>query len=98
MQIKPELAKHLVNESDCNFVNIHLPNRLPDHICQLGNLFNASFKHPESGIVDLKQVYRQSNCHEAIFLILQTNAQKKVFQYSELKANSAKEPCDDKMP
>jgi multisubunit Na+/H+ antiporter MnhG subunit len=37
-QIKSEIAQHLVDQSDSNFVMMHLLNHFSDHICQLGNL------------------------------------------------------------
>jgi len=46
----------------------------------------------------LKQVYQQSNCHEAALQIVQTKARKEVSQYRELNASAAKQQCDDDMP
>jgi hypothetical protein len=66
-QIESEIAQHLVDESDFNFVRMHLLNHFSDHICQLGNLFNVSSELPEKAMMDYKQVYRQSNRHEAAF-------------------------------
>jgi hypothetical protein len=66
-QIKSHIAQHLVNESDSNFVKIHLLNHFSDHIRQLGNLFNVSFELPEKAMMDLEEAYRQSNCPEATF-------------------------------
>jgi hypothetical protein len=37
-QIESDIAQHLVNESDFNFVMIHLLNHCSDYIRQLGNL------------------------------------------------------------
>ena len=36
MQIESEIAQHLVDESDLNFVKIPLLNHYSDHISQLG--------------------------------------------------------------
>jgi hypothetical protein len=69
-QIESEIAQHLVNESNFNFVKIHLLNHFSDHIRQLGNLLNLSSELPEKAMMDLKQAYRQSNGHEAAFQIL----------------------------
>jgi len=41
MQIESAIAQHLVEESDFNFVKMHLLNHFSDHICQLGNLLNV---------------------------------------------------------
>jgi len=98
MQIESVSAKHLVDELDLNFVNMHLLNHISDHIRQLGNLLNASCELLERAMMDLEQVYRQSNHHEAAFQIVQTKAQKEVFQYWELNANPAKQCQDNEMP
>ena len=97
-QIESEIAQHLVDESDFNFVKMHLLNHFSDHIRQLGNLLNVSSELPEKAMMDLKQAYRQSNRHEAAFQILRTKARKEVFQYRELNANAAKQRRDDDMP
>jgi hypothetical protein len=70
MQIESEIAPHLVDESDINFVKMHFLNHFSDHIHQLHNLVNVSSELPEKGMMDHKQVYRQSNGHEAAFQIL----------------------------
>jgi hypothetical protein len=63
MQIDSEIAKHLVAESDFNFVQMHLQNHFSDHICQLGNHLNGSSELPVKGMMDLKQANRHSNYH-----------------------------------
>jgi hypothetical protein len=97
-QIESDIAQHLVDESDFNFVKTHLLNYFSDDICQLGNLLNVSSELPAKATMDLKQVYRQSNRHEAAFQILGKNARKEVCQYRELNANTAKQRCDDDIP
>jgi len=47
MQIESEIAQHLVNKLDFNFVKMHLLNHVSDHIRQLGNLSNVSSELPE---------------------------------------------------
>jgi len=47
MQMKSEIAEHLVDESDFNCVKMHLLNHISDHMCQLGNLKNTSSELPE---------------------------------------------------
>ena len=96
--IKSEIAQHLVDESDFNFGKVHLLNPFSNHICQLCNLSNAISELPERAIMDLKQAYQQSNCHEAALQILRTKARKEVFQYRELNANTAKQCRNDEMP
>jgi len=98
MQIESEIAQHLVDESDFNFVKMHLLNHFSDHIRQLGNLLNVSSELPEKAMMDLKQANRQSNHHEAALQILRTKPLKEVFQYRELNANAAKQRHDDDMP
>jgi thiaminase len=74
MQTQSEIAQHLVHELDFNFVKMHLLNHVSDHIRQLGNLLNVSSELPEKAMMDIKQVYLQSNRHEAPFQILRTTA------------------------
>jgi len=97
-QIASEIAQHLVNQSDINFVTIHLLNHFSDHIRQLGNHLDVSIELPGYAKMDLKQAYRQSNQHQAAFQILQEIVQKVVFQYWELNANAAKQCGDNDMP
>jgi hypothetical protein len=93
-----DIAQHLVDKSDFNFVKMHLLNHFSEHICQLGNLLNVSSELPEKAMMDLKQAYRQSNRHETACQIVRTQARKEVFQYQELNANAAKQRHDDDMP
>jgi len=74
MQIKSEIAQHLVDESDFNFVTMHLLNHFTDYIRQLGNLLNGYTELPEKAMMNIKQAYQQSNRHEAPFQIGQTTA------------------------
>ena len=57
MQIESEIAQYLVDESDLNFVDIHLLNHFSDHIRHLGKLLNERFELPEKEMMDLKQVH-----------------------------------------
>jgi hypothetical protein len=57
MQIKSEIAQYLVDESDFQFVIMHLLNHSSDDIRQLGNLFNVSSELPETARMNLKQAY-----------------------------------------
>jgi hypothetical protein len=47
MPVESEIAKHLVDESDFNFVKMHLMTHFSDHIRQLGSLSNSSSELPE---------------------------------------------------
>jgi len=97
-QRESAIAQPLVDESDLNFVNIHLLNHFSDDIRQLGDLLNVSSELRDKTMMDLEQAYQQSNRHEASFQIFQTKAQQVVFQYRELNAHAAKQRCDDDMP
>jgi len=97
-QIESEIAQHLVDESDFNFVKMHLLIHFSDHIRQLGNLSNVSTALPEKAMMDHKQAYRQSNRLEAAFQILQMKTRKEVFQYRGLNSNTAKQLHEDSMP
>jgi hypothetical protein len=77
-QIKSEIAQHLVDYSVFNFVKMHLLQHFSDHICQLGKLLNASSELPEKAMMDVKEGYRQSNCHEAAFQIVRMQARMEV--------------------
>jgi hypothetical protein len=57
MLIESEVAQHLVDESDFNFVKMHLLNHFSDHIRQLGNRLNVSSELPEKVMMNLKLAY-----------------------------------------
>jgi hypothetical protein len=59
-------------------VKMHLLQHFSDHICQLGKLLNASSELPEKAMMDVKEGYRQSNCHEAAFQSLRMQARMEV--------------------
>jgi len=69
-EIRSEIPQHLVDESDFNFVKIHLLEPLSCHIRELRNHLNGSSELPDRAMMDLIQAYRQTNCHEATFQIL----------------------------
>jgi len=98
MQIDSEIAQHLVDESDFNFVKMHLLNHFSDHIRQLRNLWNVSAELPEKVMMHLKLPYRQLNRHEAAIQILRMKGRKEVFQYWERNANAAKQRRHDDIP
>jgi hypothetical protein len=90
LQIESAIAEHLVDQSDLNFVKVHPLNNFFDHIHRLGNQLHVCYELPGTVRMDHKQAYRQSNCHEAAFQILQTNNQQNVCQYHELNGNAIK--------
>ena len=87
--IELEIAQHLVDKLDFNFVKMHLLSHFHDCIGQLQNFLNASSALTEMPMMYLQQAYRHSNRHEAVFQILWTKARKGLFQYLELNANAA---------
>jgi hypothetical protein len=56
-QCQSEIAQHRVDQSEFNFVNMHLLNQFSDHFRQLGNLCNAFSELPEKAMMDLKHLY-----------------------------------------
>jgi hypothetical protein len=57
MQIEADIAQHLVDESDFNFVKMHLLNHFSHHICQLGNLVYIRSELPDKVMMDLNKAY-----------------------------------------
>jgi len=55
MQIESDIAQHPIDESDFNFLVMHLLNHFCDDICQHGNLLDASSELPERAMMDCKQ-------------------------------------------
>lgn len=51
------IAQHLVDKSDSNFGMMYILNYFLDHICQIGNLFNAGSELPSRVIMDHKQLF-----------------------------------------
>jgi hypothetical protein len=98
MQIKSEIAQHVVDESDFNFVNMHFQNHLLYHIRQLGNHGNISSELPVKQGRHFKQRYQQSNSHKATYQILRTKARQMVFQYREIYTNNAQQRHENIMP
>jgi len=98
MQIKSDIVQHLVDKSDLNWVNMNLLNNISEHIWQLGNLLNPSSELPEWVIMDRKQVYHQSNLHEAAIQILQMESYNEVFQFWEVNPITRKQCRDDEFP
>jgi hypothetical protein len=78
-QIESEIAQHLVNELDFNFVKMHLVNHVSDPIRQRGNLLNVSSELPDQEAMNFKQAYQQLTFHETTFQILRTKASQAMF-------------------
>lgn len=97
LQSWSEVAQHLVNESDFNFVRMHLLNHCFDNTRLLGNLSTASSQLPQRAMMELKLAYRQSNFYEAAFQNLRTKAQRKLFQFGAVSANTEKSCCNEEL-
>ena len=97
-QSESQIAHHLFEEPDFNFVKMHLLHRFPDHICQLGNLLNVRSELQEKAMMDLKQTYQPSKLHEEGFQSFRTKSHKQLFQYRELNTEAAKQRRDNDMP
>ena len=59
--IEQEVEQHLTDESDFNFVKMHLPCHFGKSICQLGHLSNLTSEYYEHEMIDIKDTYRHSN-------------------------------------
>jgi len=77
---------------------MHLLNHFCDHICEIGNLLDARSELAERAMMDLKQVYRQSDRYVPTFHILWTKPRKKVFRYREINLITANQSHDTEVP
>ena len=59
--IKQEVEQHLTDESDFNFVTMHLPCHFGKSIHQLDHLLNLTSEYYEHEMIDIKDAYRHSN-------------------------------------
>ena len=72
--IEQEVEQHLSDESNFNFVKMHLPCHFGKSIGQLGNLSNLTSEYYEHEMIDIKDAYRHSNKINATEQILRTKA------------------------
>jgi hypothetical protein len=82
--IEFEVQANLSEESDFNFVKMHLLTHFSHHIRQLGHLSNVSSELPEHAMMDIKAAYRISNRNEATEQILRTNTRRDFFAFRNL--------------
>ena len=73
-EIESEIAHHLIDQSDSNFVKMHVLIHFSDYIRLLGYLLDVRSELPEKPMMDLTQAYQRSNHDEVSFRIVQTNA------------------------
>ena len=59
--IKQEVEQHLTDESDFNFVKMHLPCHFGKSIGQLGHMSNLTSEYYEHEMIDIRDAYRHSN-------------------------------------
>jgi len=77
IQIKSDIAQHLEDKSDFNFVNMHFLNHFSNHIRQLHNLLDVCSELPAQAMMDAStQGYQQLNRYKVTFQILQMQSQK----------------------
>ena len=72
--IEQEVKQHLIDESDFNFIKMHLPCHFGKRIRQLGCLSNMTSEYYEHEMIDIKDEYRHSNKINATEPILHTKA------------------------
>jgi hypothetical protein len=102
--IQSQIKSLLEEESDFNFIKLHLLSHFSEHGKELGHLTNVSAELPERLHRELKDACRRSNKHNAHQQILQSMTQTSHFDYRELNieaekrettnTNRSKEPID----
>jgi hypothetical protein len=82
--IEFEVQAKFSEESDFNFVKMHLLTHFSNHIRQLGHLSKVSSELPEHAMMDIKAAYRISNRNEVTKQILHTNTRRDFFAFRNL--------------
>ena len=93
--IVPEVEQHLTDESDFNFVKMHLPCHFGKSIRQLGHQLNLTSEYYEHEMIDIKDAYRHSNKINATEQILRTKAQREFFRYKNMECEAQLTRLDD---
>ena len=93
--VKYEVDQHLTEESDFNFVKMHLPIHFGESIRQLGHLSNLTAELYEHEMIDIKDAYRRSNKNDASEQILRTKARRDYFKYRNMERNAQFSRLDD---
>ena len=93
--IEQEVEQHLTDESDFNFVKMHLPCHFGKSIRQLGHLSNLTSEYYEHEMIDIKDAYRHSNKINATEQILRTKARREFFRYKNMECEAQLTRLDD---
>jgi hypothetical protein len=100
--IKSKVKSFLEEESDFNFIKLHLLAHFSNYVKELGHLSNVSAKLSESLHCELKESFRQSNKNNVSSQILLNISPLNAFKYRELNIDAAKhrshEPNKPKQP
>ena len=88
--VEQEVEQHLADESDFNFVKMHLPSHFGESIRQLGNLSNLTAEFYEHEMIDIKDAYRNSNKNNASEQIVHTKARGEFFRYKNMARKAAR--------
>ena len=93
--IEQEVEQHLTDESDFNFVKMHLPCHFGKSIRQLGHLSNLMSEYYEHEMVYIKDAYGHSNKINATEQILRTKAGREFFRYKNMECEAQLTRLDD---
>lgn len=93
--VEYEVDQHLADESDFNFVKMHLPVHFRESIRQLGHLSNLTAEYYEHEMIDIKDAYRRSNKNDASEQILRTKARREYFKYRNMEHDVQMRRLDD---
>ena len=86
--IEQNVEQHLTDESDFNFVKMHLPCHFGKIIRQLDHLLNLTSEYYKHEMIDIKDAYRHSNKINATEQILCTKAQREFFRYKNMECEA----------
>jgi hypothetical protein len=92
--IQCQIKEHLQEESDFNFIKMHLLTHFTGHVKALGQLSNVSAQLSEALHGELKEPFRRSNKINADSQILQMIARMNCLDYRELNVEAAKRRSD----
>ena len=93
--IEQEVDQHLTDESDINFVKMHLPCHFGKSIRQLGHLLNLTSEYYEHEMIDIKDTYRHSNKINATEQILRMKGRREFFRYKNMECEAQLSRLDD---
>jgi DNA-directed RNA polymerase subunit N (RpoN/RPB10)/oligoribonuclease (3'-5' exoribonuclease) len=88
--IESQVKSLVEEESDFNFIKLHLLTHFSEHVKELGHLTNVSAELSERLHRELKDAFRRSNKHNAHQQILQSITRTTLFEYRDLNIEAAK--------